>query len=93
MKLPRIDTEVENFYSKTVTKFGNGAKIDCSKKYVQKEVLVVIPKIKNLIKKKDLDIRKDVEALYSKKVTKFGNGAKIDCSKDYVGKEAIVFIF
>lgn len=92
MKLPKIDTEVEDFYTKIVTRFGNGAKIDCSRKYIQKEVLVVIPKIKNLVKKKNLDIKKDVEVLYSKKVTKFGNGAKIDCSKDYIGKEAVVFI-
>lgn len=87
-----IGTNVSESYSKKVTKFGNGAKISCSKKYIQKEVLVVIPKKKDLIKKKDLNIKKDVEALYSKKVTKFGTGAKIDCSKDYIGKEAIIFI-
>ncbi|MBI5002811.1 DUF2080 family transposase-associated protein [Candidatus Woesearchaeota archaeon] len=39
-----LKDEVETIFQKTVTKFGNGAKIDCLKKYVGKEVYVIIRK-------------------------------------------------
>jgi len=38
--------EIETIFQKTVTKFGNGAKIDCLKKYVGKEAYVIIRKKK-----------------------------------------------
>ena len=33
---------VEGFFEKTVTKFGTGAKIDCPKQYLGRDVYVVI---------------------------------------------------
>lgn len=35
-------TGVEAFFEKTVTKFGSGAKIDCPKQYLGREVYVVV---------------------------------------------------
>lgn len=39
-----LKDEVETIFQKIVTKFGNGAKIDCLKKYVGKEAYVIIRK-------------------------------------------------
>lgn len=39
-----METNVEDFYTKTVTKFGNGAKIDASKKLIGKKVMVLVLK-------------------------------------------------
>jgi putative transposon-encoded protein len=33
---------VEGFFAKVVTKFGTGAKIDCPKRYLGREVFVII---------------------------------------------------
>ena len=41
-----LKDEIETIFQKTVTKFGNGAKIDCLKKYVDKEVYVIVRKKK-----------------------------------------------
>lgn len=35
---------VEGFFEKTVTRFGNGAKIDCPKQYVGRGVYVIVRK-------------------------------------------------
>jgi len=35
-------TNITGFYEKTVTPFGNGAKIDCQKEYIGKRAYVVI---------------------------------------------------
>ena len=54
------DNNVLCFFEKKVTPFGTGAKIDCSKQYINKKVYVVVlkqnakpsPKIrKNILKK------------------------------------------
>ncbi|EQD73597.1 transposon-encoded protein [mine drainage metagenome] len=37
---------VEGFFEKTVTRFGNGAKIDCPKQYVGRGVYVIVRKPK-----------------------------------------------
>lgn len=42
-KIKLID-EVELFYEKTVTQFGNSAKVDAPKKYIGKRAYVVILK-------------------------------------------------
>jgi putative transposon-encoded protein len=39
-----LKDNVETIFQKKVTTFGNGAKIDCPKKYVGREVYVVIRK-------------------------------------------------
>ena len=41
-KLKFNDNNVLCFFEKKVTKFGTGAKIDCSKKYLNKKVYVVV---------------------------------------------------
>lgn len=41
-----LKDEIETIFQKKVTKFGNGAKIDCVKKYVGKEAYVIIRKKK-----------------------------------------------
>ena len=41
-----LKDEVETIFQKTVTRFGNGAKIDCIKKYIGKEAYVIIRKKK-----------------------------------------------
>jgi len=42
-KQPRISFEnAECFFKKQVTKFGNGAKIDCPKEYLSKTAYVVV---------------------------------------------------
>lgn len=46
-----IFTDVDNLYTKKVTKFGSGAKIDCSKQYIGKDVIVIILKDKKSKKK------------------------------------------
>lgn len=33
---------VKSYFEKTVTKFGNSAKVDCPKKYIGKKAIVVI---------------------------------------------------
>lgn len=35
-------TEIEGYFVRTVTKFGNSAKIDCPKEYLGKTVYVVV---------------------------------------------------
>ena len=45
-KLELVDTNVENFYEKTVTAFGTGAKIDCPKEHIGKAVYVIVRKQK-----------------------------------------------
>jgi len=35
-------TGIEGFLMKTVTPFGNGAKVDCPKEYLGKEVYLII---------------------------------------------------
>jgi putative transposon-encoded protein len=35
---------IEGFIKKTVTSFGNGAKVDCPKEYLGKEVYLIIRK-------------------------------------------------
>lgn len=39
-----IKDEVEEIYEKKVTPYGNGAKIDASKKYIGKRVFVIVLK-------------------------------------------------
>jgi putative transposon-encoded protein len=39
-----FEHEVAAFFEEHVTKFGNGAKIDCSKKYLGKKVYVLVCK-------------------------------------------------
>lgn len=39
-----IKDKVEGFFKKIVTKYGNGAKVDCPKKYLGKEAYLVIVK-------------------------------------------------
>jgi len=41
-----LKDEVETIFQKEVTKFGNGAKIDCLKKHIGKEAYVIIRKKK-----------------------------------------------
>lgn len=41
-----LKDEIETIFQKTVTKFGNGAKIDCVKKHMGKEAYVIIRKKK-----------------------------------------------
>ena len=41
-----LKDEVETIFQKEVNKFGNGAKIDCLKKYIGKEAYVIIRKKK-----------------------------------------------
>lgn len=41
-----LKDEIETIFQKKVTKFGNGAKIDCVKKYIGKEAYVIIRKKK-----------------------------------------------
>ncbi len=43
-KLSLIDDEIECIFEKEVTKFGTGAKIDASKKYLGKKAYVLIRK-------------------------------------------------
>lgn len=38
---------IEGFFKRKVTKFGNGAKVDCPKKYLDKTVYLVIVDDKN----------------------------------------------
>lgn len=38
------DNAIETIFEKKVTKFGNGAKIDCQKKYFGKTVYVIVRK-------------------------------------------------
>lgn len=44
MKKIKLEKEIEGFYTKTVTRFGNGAKIDSPKKLIGKEVIVMVLK-------------------------------------------------
>lgn len=43
-RLSLVDTNIETFFEKTVTKFGSGAKIDCPKEYLGRKVYVIIRK-------------------------------------------------
>lgn len=36
--------KIESFYSSTVTKFGNGAKIDCRKNFIDRNVIIFVLK-------------------------------------------------
>jgi putative transposon-encoded protein len=36
--------EIDGFFEKVVTRFGNGAKIDCPKEFLGKRVLVIVCK-------------------------------------------------
>lgn len=39
-----LESEVEHFFEKKITKFGNGAKIDAPKQYIGKKVIVLVCK-------------------------------------------------
>jgi putative transposon-encoded protein len=39
-----LKDEIETIFQKEVTQFGNGAKIDCPKKHLGKEVYVIVRK-------------------------------------------------
>ena len=39
-----LDDEVETFYEKVITRFGNSAKVDAPKRYIGKRAYVVILK-------------------------------------------------
>lgn len=39
-----LTDEIDGFVVKTVTKFGNGAKVDCQKEYIGRTVYLVICK-------------------------------------------------
>ncbi len=39
-----LKDEIEVVFEKTVTKFGSGAKIDCSKQHLGKQVYVIVRK-------------------------------------------------
>lgn len=39
-----LKDEIESMYEKVVTRFGSGAKIDCSKEFLGKRVYVLIRK-------------------------------------------------
>lgn len=41
-----VDDQIETMFEKKVTKFGSGAKIDCPKEYLGKEVYVIVRKTK-----------------------------------------------
>jgi putative transposon-encoded protein len=41
-----LKDDVETIFEKTVTKFGNGAKIDCPIQYLGKKVYVIVRKSK-----------------------------------------------
>ena len=43
-KTIRLDDQVETFYEKVITKFGNSAKVDAPKRYIGKRAYVVILK-------------------------------------------------
>jgi putative transposon-encoded protein len=40
----KLTDDVENIMEKTVTQYGNGAKLDCQKKYIGKRAYIVILK-------------------------------------------------
>jgi len=40
----KVPIEIDQIYSRKVTKFGNGAKIDFSNKFLGKNVLIVVVK-------------------------------------------------
>ena len=42
VKTRLIIEKISTFYRKKVTKFGNGAKIDCPKEYIGKDVIVIV---------------------------------------------------
>ncbi len=39
-----LQDEIDGFFEKFVTKFGNGAKIDCPKEFIGRKVYVVVCK-------------------------------------------------
>lgn len=39
-----LEDSIETIFQKEVTSFGNGAKIDCPKKYLGKEVYIIVRK-------------------------------------------------
>jgi putative transposon-encoded protein len=41
-RLVLTETEILGFIEKTVTPFGNGAKVDCPKKYIGKRAYIVV---------------------------------------------------
>lgn len=43
-KLEVRDDKIETLFQKTVTRFGNGAKVDCPKKYIGAEAYVIVRK-------------------------------------------------
>lgn len=44
--LELVDNQIETLFEKTVTKFGSGAKIDCPKEHLGKQVYVIVRKAK-----------------------------------------------
>jgi len=43
-KLEVMDDKIETLFQKKVTRFGNGAKVDCPKKYIGAEAYVIVRK-------------------------------------------------
>lgn len=82
---------------KKVTKIGNGAKVDCEKKYIDRYAYVFIFKkdynFSAEYKKCSFNLNAPNVFLAAKvKVRKFGTGARINCLKRYIGFNALVII-
>lgn len=89
--------KIEYLTLKRVTKIGNGAKVDCEKKYIDKYAYVFIFKsdyeFSAEYKKYSLSLNSPPVFLAAKvKVRKFGTGARINCLKRYIGFNALVII-
>ena len=77
---------------KTALKFGNGAHVVVSKRFLNKKVKIVAGKSKILKNKQEIIIDFSEAEIFNRKTSKFGTGCHVIIPKEYSGKDVKVII-
>tara|TARA_Y100000310_G_scaffold239524_1_gene243136 strand:- start:391 stop:669 length:279 start_codon:yes stop_codon:yes gene_type:complete len=85
-----ISFDNRDIIEKITSKFGNGAHVLISKKYIGKRVKIIIGKSKIIRKKIKVNFSESV--ILDGKASKFGTGCHVILPKEYVEKEVKVII-
>ena len=90
--MPNITINLDSLeiFEKTAGKFGTGAHVSISKKYLGKNIKIITGKSKIIKNKLIIDFSKS--EIFERKVNKFGTGAHIITPKEYVDQEIKILI-
>jgi len=85
-----INPEHLEVFEKTANKFGTGAHIVISKRYLGKKVKIITGKSKIISKKIKIDLFNS--EILERKSSKFGTGCHVIIPKEYVNKKVIIIV-